>query len=172
MVGLHWEQVDLERCKLTISRTRVSIGGRTVESTPKTAKGLRPVAIAPSVVEALRAWRQRQRKERMAWGPRWTDSGFVFTWEDGRPYNPQYVLRSFQRAAGRVGLPVVAFHGLRHGTATTGLAAGVALLTMSKRLGHSSVASQATCTAIRLSNSTGMLLRRPLPSWCRRRPTS
>jgi integrase len=75
----------------------------------------------------------------MAWGPSWTDSGFVFTWEDGRPYNPQYVLRSFQRAAGHTGLPVISFHGIRHGTATTGLAVGVALLTMSKRPGHSSV---------------------------------
>ncbi len=111
VVGLHWEQVDLDAGQVTISRTRVSIGGRTVESTPKTAKGLRPIAIAPVVIEALRAWRQRQRKEHMSWGPGWTDTGFVFTWEDGRPYKPQYVLRSFQRAAERVGLPVVAFHG-------------------------------------------------------------
>lgn len=76
----------------------------------------------------------------MAWGPCWTDSGFVFTWEDGRPYNPQYVLRAFQRAAERVGLPVISFHAIRHGAATTGLAAGVPLLAMSKRLGHSSIA--------------------------------
>lgn len=42
-------------------------------------------------------------------------------------------------AARRAGLPVISFHGLRHGAATAGLAAGVPLLAMSKRLGHSSV---------------------------------
>ena len=79
VVGLHWEQVDLDAGQVTVSRTRVSIGGRTVESTPKTAKGLRPIAIAPVVIEALRAWRQHQLKEHMSWGPGWTDTGFVFT---------------------------------------------------------------------------------------------
>ena len=80
VAALPWAQVDLDAGQVTISRTRVSIGGRTVESTPKTAKGLRPIAIAPVVIEALRAWRQRQRKEHMSWGPGWTDTGFVFTW--------------------------------------------------------------------------------------------
>ena len=41
--------------------------------------------------------------------------------------------------ARRAGLPVIPFLGLRHGAATAGLAAGVPLLAMSKRLGHSSV---------------------------------
>jgi integrase len=140
VVGLGWEHVDLEAGTLTISRARVSIRGRTVESTPKTAKGHRTIALAPVIVDTLKSWHRRQLKERLAWGPGWTDSGFVFTSEDGRPYQPQYVLRSFQCAARRAGLPVIPFHGLRHGAATAGLAAGVPLLAMSKRLGHSSVA--------------------------------
>lgn len=64
----------------------------------------------------------------------------MFTYEDGRTPQPTYLLKSFQRAAGRAGLPVIAFHGLRHGAATAGLRAGVPLLAMSKRLGHSSMA--------------------------------
>ncbi len=108
-------------------------------SVPKSAKSKPTIAIAPVVVEALRGYRRRQRKEHLALGPDWTDSGLVFTYEDGRGLHPDFILRSFQRDARRVGLPVISFHGLRHGAATAGLAAGVPLLAMSKRLGHSSV---------------------------------
>ncbi len=45
----------------------------------------------------------------------------------------------FAKAVNGAGLPHVSFHSLRRLHATTGLRAGVDLLTMSKRLGHSSV---------------------------------
>ena len=139
VAGLSWDQLDLDGGTLAVARARVSIRGRAVESEPKTAKARRTIAIAPVVVEALRSYRRHQREEHLALGPDWTDSGLVFTYEDGRGLHPDFILRSFQRAARRVGLPVISFHGLRHGAATVGLAAGVALLAMSKRLGHSSV---------------------------------
>jgi integrase len=140
LAGLHWSELDLEAAKLTVSRTVVSIRGRAVESTPKTEKGRRTIAIAPSVVEALKVHRRRQLEERLAWGAGWVDTGLVFTREDGTGYRPDYILRAFKRAAERAGLPPIAFHALRHGHATAGLRAGIDLLTMSKRLGHNSVA--------------------------------
>jgi integrase len=139
VAGLSWEQVDLEAGTLTVARARVSIRGRVAHSEPKTAKARRTIAIAPVVVEALRSYRRHQREGHLALGPGWTDTGLVFTCEDGRGLHPDFILRSFQRAARCAGLPVISFHGLRHGAATAGLAAGVPLLAMSKRLGHSSV---------------------------------
>jgi len=47
---------------------------------------------------------------------------------------------AFQRATERAGLPVLPLHALRHTHATAGLRAGIDLHTMSRRLGHSSVA--------------------------------
>ncbi len=140
LVGLHWSELDLEAAKLTVSRTVASIRGRAVENTPKTAKGRRTIALAPAVVDALRAYRAHQSEWRLAWGPAWVDTGLVFTRENGTGYRPDYILRTFKRTAERAGLPPIAFHALRHGHATGGLRAGVDLLTMSKRLGHSSVA--------------------------------
>ena len=40
------------------------------------------------VIEALQAWRRQQVAERLAWGPAWQDTGYVFTHEDGTPYHP------------------------------------------------------------------------------------
>jgi integrase len=140
LAGLRWEHIDLDAGKLTVASARVVVGYAVVESGPKTAKGRRTIAIAPGVVEALRAHRRRQLEERLSWGPAWTDTGLVFTREDGTGLHPQYVTWAFQRAAKRAGLPVLPLHALRHGHATAGLRAGVDLHTMSRRLGHSSVA--------------------------------
>ena len=52
----------------------------------------------------------------------------------------QYITWAFQRAAKRSGLPVLPLHALRHSHAVVGLRAEVSLHTMSRRLGHSSVA--------------------------------
>ena len=63
----------------------------------------------------------------------------MFTYEDGRGLHPDFILRSFQRAARRgPGLPLSLSTNLLR-SLTVSLAAGVPLLVMSKRLGHSSV---------------------------------
>jgi integrase len=143
IAALSWDQVDLDEGTVTVSRARVSIRGRVEESAPKTSKSQRRIAIAPVVVDAMKTHRRRQREDRMAWGPAWTDSGFAFTREDGSALHPESILKRFQRLAGQAGLPVISFHGLRHGHATAGLASGVSLLAMSKRLGHASLSTTA-----------------------------
>lgn len=60
--------------------------------------------------------------------------------EDGRPLDPQYVTRLFQkiRTQGEP-LPALTFHGLRHCWASLMLAAGTDISIVSKLAGHSSV---------------------------------
>lgn len=98
------------------------------------------MAIDPSSVDALRAWRKAQLAERIAWGPAWTDSGRVFTREDGTPIRPGWASVRFAALAARAGLPPIRFHDLRHGTATMLLAAGQPIKVISERLGHATSA--------------------------------
>ena len=70
------------------------------------------------VVAALRAWRKAQLAERLAWGEAWTDTGRVFTREDGTAVPGQWVSVRFETLAYRAGLPPVRFHDLRHGAAS------------------------------------------------------
>ena len=53
-----------------------------VVTTPK-AKSQRQLLLAPPTVAALRAHLERQREERLALGPDWTVSGYVFVDEAG-----------------------------------------------------------------------------------------
>lgn len=64
-------------------------------TTPKTDAGRRTVALDPRTVAVMRVHRKAQMAERLAAGPAWTDSGLVFTREDGRPLPPDWVYKRF-----------------------------------------------------------------------------
>ncbi|WP_327103061.1 tyrosine-type recombinase/integrase [Nonomuraea glycinis] len=74
----------------------------------------------------------------MAWGAAWTDSGRIFTKEDGNELTPDWVSEHFERLAFAAGLPPIRLHDLRHGAATLSLA-GNDIKTTSAMLRHSSL---------------------------------
>ena len=135
--GLPWPDVDLEAAQLFVGIERVQVGWEVVEDDPKSEAGKRPVALDKDTVAALRSHRKRQLQERLAWGEDWTDSGKVFTHEDGTPLHPDYVTDLFERLAFALGLPPIRLHDLRHGHASYALAAGVDIKVVQERLGHS-----------------------------------
>jgi integrase len=140
VLGLQWPDVDLGRARVAVRRSLVTVGHEVIVSEPKTAKGRRSVALDPATVAGLKAWRKHQAAERLAWGPAWTDSGLVFTREDGRPLHPREVTRAFTRHVLTADLPVIRLHDLRHTHATLALAAGVHPKVVQERLGHANIA--------------------------------
>jgi len=138
-LGLRWDDVDLDRRRLSIQRAVTVVDYEIVVSEPKTARGRRSVSIDPTTAAVLVAHRKRQLEERLAWGPAWQDSGYVFTTEDGRVLHPQRVTQVFKRLASEAGLPPIRLHGLRHTAATLALTAGIHPKVVSERLGHATV---------------------------------
>src|SRR6266496_1996461 len=72
---------------------------------PKTESGDRTIALDALTIAILRTWCKRQAEERLAWGGAWTDTGLVFTREDGTALPPQWVSARFEALAYRSGLP-------------------------------------------------------------------
>jgi integrase len=139
-LGALWQDLDLGSARWQVRRTVVAIEHEVRESTPKTDRGRRNVALDAGTVRVLRDLRKRQLEERMAWGPAWTDTGRVLTREDGTDLHPERVSELFDRLVKRSGLPRLTVHGLRHTHATLALEADVHPKTVQERLGHSSVA--------------------------------
>jgi len=140
VLGLRWTDVDLDGAKLHVRQTRVAYGKLQVTKEPKTTRGRRPIPLSPLAVEALKAHRTRQKREKLAAGPAYTDSGFVFADEIGDPLDPPSVSASFGRLVRSAGLPRITLHGARHSFATVALEAGVDVPYVSELLGHSSPA--------------------------------
>jgi integrase len=141
LLGLPWPALELDAGELAVVQRLIVVDGKPeVRLSTKTPKSARRISIDPATVAMLRAHRKAQAAERLAWGPAWTDTGLVFTLEDGTPLRPRQVARMFERLGAAAGLPALTMHGLRHSYATAGLAAGVPVKVMSERLGHANTA--------------------------------
>ena len=139
LLGQRWDiDLDIEQAVTRVAEQLVTTRSGVVVGAPKTRAGERPLTFDEYTALVLREHRQRQQAEREAWGEAWTDTGLVFTREDGSALNPEYVSRRFQTLAKRAGVPVIRFHDLRHTSISLGLELGVALKVMSERAGHSS----------------------------------
>lgn len=140
LLGIRWSDLDLDKKRLQVRQTLVITNYRPHFSQPKTARSRRSISLDPGTVVALCAHRARQLEERLQWGAAWTDSGLVFTREDGSLIHPQSVSDAFEAHARRAGLPAIRFHDLRHTFATIALSAGTHPTIVSDRLGHASIA--------------------------------
>ena len=90
-------------------------------------------------MSVLQAWRRGQLAERLAMGEHWTDTGLVFTLEDGTAYYPDRLTDIFEREAFRAGLPPIRFHDSRHSAASIAHAAGASMKDIQALLRHSSL---------------------------------
>lgn len=68
LLGLAWEDVDLDRGVLTIRHQLQWLDGRWALTEPKTRRSRRTLPLPPLVREALRAHRLRQKEERLRAG--------------------------------------------------------------------------------------------------------
>lgn len=125
LLGLKWEDIDLERGDLRVKRQISRINGEVVEAPLKTKNAYRTLSLSEDTAEVLR---QQQRK---AGGSPW-----VFPSPTGGPLSPDSVLHMLHRVLKRAGLPKVRFHDLRHTFATLALQNGVDVKTVSGMLGH------------------------------------
>jgi len=139
LAGLRWRDIDLDAGTLTVAQQRTTANYTVVITTPK-AKSQRQLLLAPATVAALRAHLNRQRQERLALGPGWTDSGYVFVDEAGVEIHPQRFTKLFDEVLKRTGAPKIRLHDLRHTMASLALEAGVHPKVVQEQLGHSAIA--------------------------------
>ncbi|WP_436793494.1 tyrosine-type recombinase/integrase [Actinospongicola halichondriae] len=138
-LGLRWDDVSFVGKNASVRQTLVSVAGQTETSAPKNGHA-RVVDLDPETIAVLRRHQKSQKADKLAFGPGYTMTGYVFTKEDGQPYHPDVVSKAFTRAVAATDLKRITLHGLRHTHATLMIADGVPVKVVSERLGHSSPA--------------------------------
>ncbi|MEY8404525.1 site-specific integrase [Oscillospiraceae bacterium 44-34] len=125
LLGLKWEDLDLEQGTLRVQRQVSRINGEVVEAPLKTKNSYRTISLGEDAVGILK----EQRKK-------CGGSEYVFPSPTGGPISPDSVIQMLHRVLKRAGLPKVRFHDLRHTFATVALQNGVDIKTVSGMLGH------------------------------------
>lgn len=142
LLGLGWQDVDLAKGALRVTRSLVDLAGRPTLQEPKTSKGRRVIELPGAAVKVLTAHRRAQEEEKVFWDQDYQDRGFVFTGLAGRPMNPRYLEVKFKALLKKAGLPDFRFHDLRHTFATMVIpTAGLKLA--SHILGHENISTTA-----------------------------
>lgn len=141
VLGLRWDDADLERGTLRVGRSLVREGGVYVLGETKTKRGRRRVNLTPRTVAALKAHRKRQLEDRVRLSGLYEDQGLVFATNAGTPIQPEnLVKRSFKPLLKKAGLPEIRFHDLRHTCATLLLSRNVHPKIVQEMLGHATIA--------------------------------
>ena len=159
LLGLKWDDIDLEVGTLQVRRTLTTAKGGPVLSAPKTKGSRRTVRLSHTALEALRSHLERQLEEIDRVGDLWRENGLIFASESGSPHSRQHVTaHRFKPLLRRAGLPEIRFD-LRHTCATLLLSKNVNPKVVSEMLGHASI-------AITLDTYSHVLptMRRALPS--------
>jgi len=146
LCAIRWSAADLDAGMLAIDHRLVAgrdkDGREVVYERQGTKRGAgHDVALDASTVAMLRAHRKECMERALACGVRFRPDGFVFSVEpDGKDgWKPHSVTQRFRRLRQRAGLlDSLRLHDLRHFVASHLLDQGVAITTVSERVGHSS----------------------------------
>ncbi len=114
LLGLKWEDIDLERGDLRVRRQIARINGEVVEAPLKTKNAYRTLPLAEDTIGVLEAAEEKTGAAASGYSPSTT----------GGPISPDSVLHMLHRVLKRAGLPKVRFHDLRHTFATLALQNG------------------------------------------------
>lgn len=127
ILGLRWEDVDLEKRSLQVRR---SVVGGHAEAT-KTESSEDELPLHPELVEVLREWREAELPV----------SGWLFgNLDTGMPYHADTMRqRHLNRAAAQIGLPKLGWHAFRHTYRARLAELGLPLEVQQKLMRHASI---------------------------------
>ncbi|HRQ25789.1 site-specific integrase [Hyphomicrobium sp.] len=137
LLGLRWADIDLDGAAVRVERSLEETKAGLRLKPPKTKRGRRSISLPPSAVQVLRDHKVRQLEHRVALGlGKLEPEALVFCELDGSPMSPRAITGAWRRACVSLKLPLVMLHALRHTHASALIAAGLDVVTISRRLGH------------------------------------
>jgi integrase len=139
ILGLKWSAINLEENTLEVKATVVRFSKVVEKERTKNNASHRTYPIIPDVRDILLHLKLEQDRNRKLFSSEYHDNDYVFTWQDGRPFAPDYITKKFSKTLKQNNLPHIRYHDLRHTTASLLLAQGFQLKEIQEWLGHSDI---------------------------------
>ena len=160
MLGLAWEDVDLERGEALIAWQVQRVGHQLLRRQTKTPSSDAPLPLPAIALRAIERHRIEENRRRLAAGEMWGDCGLVFTTRLGDPLDPRNFHRDFKLRAKKAGVPVIPVHATRRTCASLLVALDVHPRVAMAVLRHSRIALTMEIYSQVSSNSTRDALKR------------
>ena len=138
ILRLKWDAIDFEKKTIYIQHTVVRVKTTEAKNSTKTASSFRTLALFPTAEQCLRQIQKFQEENRKFFGDCYQNkNNYVFTWEDGHSYDPNYISKLFCKATQAYGRPEITLHKLRHTGASLLINKGWDIKKLQYWLGHS-----------------------------------
>lgn len=148
ILGLQWENVDLEKKVLWVRKNLCRVENNDEEDgrktklillEPKTKKSIREIPLSEEAVKVLKIHKRKQNEQKMLYRDIYQDNGVVFAKADGSFEDPREVLRRFHKILKKAGVRKCRFHDLRHTFASILINEGESMKVIQELLGHSTI---------------------------------
>lgn len=137
ILGLKWSAIDFNKKTISINHTVVRVKTTCAENSTKTQSSRRTLNLFDTAEKCLHQIRQLQEYNRTYFKEDYQNKdGYIFTWEDGRPYDPNYISELFCKATKQFGRPEITLHKLRHSCASMLINKGWDIKKLQYWLGH------------------------------------
>ncbi|WZX99697.1 tyrosine-type recombinase/integrase [Bacillus sp. FSL W7-1360] len=143
ILGLESKHIDYDKSVLMIRQavTHSKKEGLVVGGV-KTRGSTRNLHVSSFLLELLGKLDKYKQEERRATGTNWrAESVFLFSDQNGKPFNPYSVGNWWRKFVKRNGFKYIPFHSLRHTSATILINRGIHAKVISSILGHSNIAT-------------------------------
>ena len=139
LLGLKWDSIDFERKALTIRHTVAKVTKVVEKDKTKNASSFRSFPLTPAAEQIFLDMKRQEETNQKLFGKEYHKNDYVFKWEDGRPYSPDYISHAFSKLLKKYDFPHIRFHELRHSCASLLTAQGYGLKDIQEWLGHSDI---------------------------------
>lgn len=139
VLGLKWDSIDFEAGTVTIRHTVSKVTRAVEKDKTKNATSYRSFPLTEEARSIFRTAQAAEKENRRLCGRQYQENDYVFKWDDGRPYSPDYITRKFPALLKAHGMPHIRLHELRHSCASLLINAGFTLKDVQEWMGHADI---------------------------------
>ena len=138
ILGLKWSAINFQKRTIMINHTVVRIITKEARDATKTKSSERELELLGNIIPVLMNLKKEQEENKEKFGSAYIDNeDYVFTWENGKQYDPDYISKLFKKASAKYGRPEITLHKLRHSCASILFELGWDIKRIQYWLGHS-----------------------------------
>lgn len=139
LLGLKWDSIDFDANRLTIRHTVSKVTKPVEKDKTKNASSFRSFPLVDEAKAIFLAAKAAEKENRKLFGKAYHENEYVFKWDDGHSYSPDYISQQFAKLLRKYDLPHIRFHELRHSCASLLLNSGFMLKDVQEWMGHADI---------------------------------
>lgn len=139
VLGLKWDSVDFDNNRLYIKHTVVRFSTIVEKDCTKNEASRRSYPLGDIPKSMLLELKEKENRNRKLCGKDYIDNDYIFKWDNGEPYKPEYISHIFQTMLEKNGLRKIRFHDLRHSCASLLVALDYQIKDIQEWLGHADI---------------------------------